>query len=265
MVANAYVKGFDSHNLQVLAPMYKGPAGINALNIMLQNLLNPAQEKKRQIEHFEHIYRRGDKVIQLINNTEEGVFNGDIGHITAIFTEKETESKQPEILVEFDDDRELVYRKSDLDQLALAYCTSIHKAQGSEYDLVILPLVDLYSRLLRKDILYTAITRAQKSLVMIGNPQSFFKAVQQEQEKRHTHSQTWLKEVFINRTTQANSIAFEQDDVETVESNSAPSSAEINLRLTLDNYQEIDPMIGMGDCCPQDFLVETLPNKQNEE
>ena len=125
--------------------------------------------------------------------------------------------------------------------------------------------MDLYSRLLRKDILYTAITRAQKSLVMIGNPQSFFKAVQQEQEKRHTHLQTWLKEVFINRTTQANSIAFEQDDVETVESNSAPSSAEINLRLTLDNYQEIDPMIGMGDCCPQDFLVETLPNKQNEE
>lgn len=265
VVANAYAKGFDSHNLQVLAPMYKGPAGINALNIMLQNLLNPAQEKKRQIEHFEHIYRRGDKVIQLINNTEEGVFNGDIGHITAIFTEKETESKQPEILVEFDDDRELVYRKSDLDQLALAYCTSIHKAQGSEYDLVILPLVDLYSRLLRKDILYTAITRAQKSLVMIGNPQSFFKAVQQEQEKRHTHLQTWLKEVFINRTTQSSSFAFEQDEVETIESNSAPSSAEINLRLTLDNYQGIDPMIGMGDCCPQDFMVETLPNKQNEE
>lgn len=263
VVANAYRKGFDSHRLQVLAPMYKGPAGINALNTLLQNLLNPADGKKRQIEYFDQIFRRGDKVIQLVNNTEEGVFNGDIGQITAIFTEKETESKQSEILVEFDDDRELVYRKSDLDQLALAYCTSIHKAQGSEYDLVILPLVDLYSRLLRKDILYTAITRAQKSLVMVGNPQSFFKAVQQEQVKRQTHLQTWIRELFPKPVTQHEiEDKPEKNEAEThlqaeeVREASPAYQKTLNFILTLDNYLSIDPMIGMEGCMPQDFLTD---------
>lgn len=195
VVRAAHQKGFNAMTMQVLAPMYKGPAGINQMNTILQELLNPPSPKSRRVTHFDTEYRVGDKVIQLVNNTDEGIFNGDIGHIEAILTDKESESKQTEVVVVFDDDREYVYQKKDLDQLSLAYCTSIHKAQGSEYDLVILPLVDLHSRLLRKDLLYTAVTRAQKSLVMIGNPQSFYKAVGQI----HTQRRTFLKEYLQTR------------------------------------------------------------------
>ena len=256
VVSAAYKKGFDTNSMQVLAPMYKGPAGVNALNTMLQELLNPADPKKRFIEHFNLIFRQGDKVIQLVNNTEESVFNGDIGHITGIFHEKETESKKVEIIVTFDDDRELVYTKSDLDQLSLAYCTTIHKAQGSEYDLVILPLVDMYSRLLRKDLLYTAITRAQSSLIMIGNPQSFEKACLNTQISR----QTFLKE-FIDRafSDMAENQLLSSEIIGEDRSNKSDKMDEEvesdgQFHLTMRNYLAIDPMIGMEGSSPQDFV-----------
>lgn len=193
IVSNAIQKGFDGSTLQVLAPMYKGPAGINALNSMLQELMNPPTAKKREVNHFEKKLRVGDKVLQLVNNAEEGVYNGDIGKVEGIYYAKETESKSDEIVISFEDDKELVYKKNELDQVTLAYCCSIHKSQGSEYPLVILPLVDTFSRMLRKDLLYTAITRAQKSLVMIGNPASFNLAVTQNQTER----QTFLSDILI--------------------------------------------------------------------
>lgn len=199
IVAKAHDKGFDATTLQVLAPKYKGIAGIDALNTMLQALLNPPGHKKREILHFDKVFRTGDKVIQLVNNTEAGVFNGDIGTIVAIYTEKETQSSSQEVIVNFDDDRELTYTRGDLDQITLAYCTSIHKAQGSEYPLVILPLVDRYSRLLRKDLLYTAVTRAQQALVMVGDPQSFYKAVTHRQIRRRTHLQAFMAEFFADK------------------------------------------------------------------
>lgn len=257
IVAVAYQKGFDANSLQVLAPMYKGPAGINALNKILQMQVNPPSPNKREIEHFDQVFRKGDKVIQLINNTEEGVFNGDIGFIEAIFTDKETESKKTEILVVFDDDRELVYTKSDLDQLALAYCTSIHKAQGSEYDLVILPLVDLYSRLLRKDLLYTAITRAQSSLVMVGNPQSFYKATVNSDTSRKTNLQDFIGASFHDwRPSSVNN----NQDLEVASGSGLEESAEQapaqTFILTMDNFHLIDPMIGMAGIKPEDFMVK---------
>lgn len=250
IVTYALDKGFDANTMQVLAPMYKGPAGINALNEMLQSLLNPPKAKKREVEYFETIFRVGDKVIQLVNNADVGIYNGDIGTIEAIFTEKETESKKLEILVCFDDDREQVYYRSDLDQLKLAYCTSIHKAQGSEYDLVILPLVDLHSRLLRKDILYTAVTRAQSSLVMVGNPQSFVKAVSQKNLQRHTNLIQFMNDYL--QDSQVSHVNKEMQESQPIESKISDSTA--SYILTMDNYLTIDPMIGMEALSPQDFL-----------
>ena len=250
IVTYALDKGFDANTMQVLAPMYKGPAGINALNEMLQSLLNPPKVKKREVEYFETIFRVGDKVIQLVNNADVGIYNGDIGTIEAIFTEKETESKKFEILVCFDDDREQVYYRSDLDQLKLAYCTSIHKAQGSEYDLVILPLVDLHSRLLRKDLLYTAVTRAQSSLVMVGNPQSFVKAVSQKNIQRHTNLIQFMNDYLED--SQVSHVNKEMQESQPIESKISDSTA--SYILTMDNYLTIDPMIGMEALSPQDFI-----------
>lgn len=285
IVGNAIKKGFDANNLQVLAPMYKGPAGINALNQMLQELMNPPSSKKREIIHFEKKLRVGDKVLQLVNNAEEGVYNGDIGKIEGIYFGKETESRSDEIVISFDDDKELIYKKSDLDQVTLAYCCSIHKSQGSEYPLVILPLVDTYSRMLRKDLLYTAITRAQKSLVMVGNPQSFNLAVTQKQTPRQTFLSDTLRLVLANsikaterleqsnpveeslEITNSESITNEtkilEDDVassELLENQAIENETMIEIELpkktilTMENIWEIDPMIGMENLSPYDFM-----------
>lgn len=233
IVTAAVKKGFDGQTLQVLAPMYKGPGGINQINELMQNMLNPSSPKKREIKYFDRIYRVGDKVLQLVNNADEGVYNGDIGRIVSIFTSRETESKTEELVVAFDE-LEISYRKSDLDQLTLAYCCSIHKAQGSEYDLVILPLVDLYSRMLRRDILYTAVTRAAKSLVLVGNPESFYKAVTQLQVARQTNLKDFLQ---LGRSVKEAEIVKDQP-----------------LQLTDQTIWQIDPMIGMADLTPFDFM-----------
>ncbi|MBA5729079.1 ATP-dependent RecD-like DNA helicase [Aerococcaceae bacterium INB8] len=267
IIVAAKKKGFDATNLQVLAPMYKGPAGINALNTLLQELLNPPKPKKREINHFDSVFRVGDKVLQLVNNSEDGVYNGDIGRIEAIHFKKETASKVEEITVSFDN-VELIYKKSDLDQLTLAYCTSIHKAQGSEYPLVILPLVDMYSRLLQKDILYTAITRAQSSLIMLGNPDSFYKAVTSEKEPRKTFLRDLLMVQFDKEASEDEEDESEENSkVEDEASHQNPESEAIqmeleeqieeSLELKEATINQIDPMINMDGVTPYDFMSST--------
>ncbi|MGX7109679.1 SF1B family DNA helicase RecD2 [Facklamia miroungae] len=263
IVEAAVKKGFNSQTLQVLAPMYKGPGGINQINDLMQEMLNPASSKKREIKHFDQVYRLGDKVLQLVNNTEDGVYNGDIGKITAILTAKESSSNVEEVIVDFDGN-EIHYRKNELDQLTLAYCCSIHKAQGSEYDLVILPLVDRYSRMLRRDIIYTAVTRAVKSLVMVGNPQSFNKAVSQVQIERKTKLVEYLQ---LNLTDQEKS--QEQSKSKKYEDNKqstnvlkketttqAPTKIKQAERFILNDQTiwQVDPMIGMEGLKPEDFM-----------
>lgn len=284
-IVNAAIKkGFDSNSLQVLAPMYKGTAGIDYLNTILQNLLNPAKDKKRELIHFDRVFRVGDKVLQLVNNTEEDVYNGDIGKIEAIFYKKETESKSDEVIVSFDE-KELTYRRSEMDQLTLAYCTSIHKAQGNEFPLVILPLVDLYSRMLRKDLLYTAITRAQSSLVMVGNPACFEKAVTSYQSPRKTNlcdllqvkikaiegiekiekeesDQQTQVENQSNEETISNEVVVEQTQLSldgfdtTIQTSKegVENTKDKSYDLTLSNWTLIDPMIGMEGTTPFDFM-----------
>ena len=266
IIVAAKKKGFDATNLQVLAPMYKGPAGINALNTLLQELLNPPKPRKREINHFDSVFRVGDKVLQLVNNSEDGVYNGDIGRIEAIHFKKETASKVEEITVSFDN-VELIYKKSDLDQLTLAYCTSIHKAQGSEYPLVILPLVDMYSRLLQKDILYTAITRAQSSLIMLGNPDSFYKAVTSEKEPRKTFLRELLMVQFDKEASENEEDETEENfkEDEASQQNPEPESIQMELEEQIEEplelkeatINQIDPMINMDGVTPYDFMSST--------
>lgn len=266
IIVAAKKKGFDATSLQVLAPMYKGPAGINALNTLLQELLNPPKPRKREINHFDSVFRVGDKVLQLVNNSEDGVYNGDIGRIEAIHFKKETASKVEEITVSFDN-VELIYKKSDLDQLTLAYCTSIHKAQGSEYPLVILPLVDMYSRLLQKDILYTAITRAQSSLIMLGNPDSFYKAVTSEKEPRKTFLRELLMVQFDKEASENEEDETEENfkEDEASQQNPEPESIQMELEEQIEEplelkeatINQIDPMINMDGVTPYDFMSST--------
>lgn len=174
---SAQNKGVDVRDIQLLAPMYRSAAGINALNQHIQELINPREKGKREV-HFKDIhFRVGDKVIQLVNQPEEGVSNGDIGEIVAIFKANENVDQAEQIVVLFDD-KEVVYHRSDYINISHAYCISIHKSQGSEFPIVVLPVFHAYNRMLRKNLLYTAITRTQSSLIICGEKDSFLRGIQ---------------------------------------------------------------------------------------
>lgn len=292
IVKQALKKGFDIQTLQVLAPMYKGQAGIDQLNQALQALINPAKAGTKTVQHFDNIFRVGDKVLQLVNNAEADIYNGDIGIISAILDEDQTESNQVEVEVNFDG-RYHSYRKADLDQITLAYCCSIHKAQGSEYPLVILPMLHRYGRMLRKDLLYTAVTRAKTSLVLVGNPQAFQEAVKGHVRSRQTLLPHLLGLKFkgrpklnvsdgpsaLNSLPQDQALEEEQglnpgvDHEHEGLTGDRPNSVTENLHhksdleskaqdqelmldycLTVANVTLIDPMVGMDGISPYDFL-----------
>lgn len=183
---NAIKKGYTAKEVQVLAPMYRGNAGIESLNVMLQQLFNPASEKKREITFGDIVFRNGDVVLQLVNNPEEQVFNGDRGEIVAIIYAKENVDKTDKIVVSFDGN-EVIYEKKDLNQLTHAYCSSIHKAQGSEFPIVVMPIVKGYYRMLRRNLIYTGITRAKQFLILCGSIEAFELAISREDDlKRNT-------------------------------------------------------------------------------
>ena len=162
-------------DIQVLSPMRKGIMGIDNLNIQLQQVLNPKSKDKDEVEIKDMIFRVGDKVMQIKNNytlkwsknnsSEEGkgVFNGDVGYITEI---SEDEDK---ITVCFEDDKIVEYEESDLEEITLAYAVTIHKSQGSEFPVVIMPMFMGPPLLMNRNLLYTGITRAKKLVVLVGN------------------------------------------------------------------------------------------------
>ena len=159
-------------DIQVLSPMKKGDAGVWHLNKLLQTALNPESPDKPQRLNGDTLYRLGDKVMQVKNNYEtewtrrdeqgQGVFNGDVGFITAIDNEEQT------IQVSFDDDRVAQYDDMMMDELELAYCVSVHKSQGSEFPCVVMPCVQGPPMLMTRNLLYTAVTRARKLVVLVG-------------------------------------------------------------------------------------------------
>lgn len=176
IVQKAMEKGNDLRDIQVLAPMYRTDVGIHKLNESIQQTINPKHKQKRDLKFYEVTYRKGDKVIQLVNQPEDGVYNGDIGEIVAIFRAEENVDGVEQVVVDFDG-KEVVYPKKDLNSIMHAYCTSIHKSQGSEFSIVILPVVRSYRRMLRKNLLYTAITRSKQSLIICGDREAFLDGV----------------------------------------------------------------------------------------
>jgi len=166
------------HDVQVLAPMHKGVAGVANLNTQLQAALNPNQRGLRVISGE---FRAGDKVIQLRNNYDKNLFNGDIGRVIAVDVEKGTMN------AEFDGERH-TFERGEFGDLALAYAISIHKSQGSEYPIVVIPLLKGHFMMLQRNLLYTAITRGKKKVFLVGEPAAYAMAVRNSESKqRLTH------------------------------------------------------------------------------
>lgn len=191
-------RGFSVADMQILSPMYRSAAGVNELNELAQEIFNPLTPKKREIilktGEIATSFRVGDKVMQTANDPENNVFNGDIGYIKTILYAKDKENDAKEDMVSVEFDTGLVdYPRQNLIQLRLAYATTIHKAQGAEYKLVIMPMVNSFSRMLQRNLLYTGLTRASESLVLIGETSAFVQAAKTEGIKR----QTTLKERLL--------------------------------------------------------------------
>ncbi len=170
-------RGLTKSDIQVLAPIYSGNAGVDRLNEVLQDVFNPLKPNQRTITHRGIQYRIGDKVLQLSNQMEHHVFNGDIGIIESIELQTEDEDH---LVVNFDGNL-VNYSKSEMNQLTLAYATTIHKAQGSEYKVVVMPIVRSYARMLQRNLIYTGITRAKEYLLLCGDPYLFRKVCRNQQ------------------------------------------------------------------------------------
>ncbi|MGO8991225.1 MAG: ATP-dependent RecD-like DNA helicase [bacterium] len=160
--------------IQVLTPMHKGTIGVTNLNIELQKRLNPGQSG---VTRGAWTFRSGDKVMQIVNNYDKDVFNGDIGWISKI------DPEEREVTIEFDG-RLVPYDYSDLDEVVLAYAVSVHKSQGSEYPVVILPVVTQHYMLLQRNLIYTGITRAKKLVIMIGTKKALAIAIRNNKPQR---------------------------------------------------------------------------------
>ena len=180
-------------DIQVLSPMKKGALGVRNINLRLQEALNPTAHKKHERKYGETVFREGDKVMQVKNDYRmswkrarrgrpdelgEGVYNGDLGTIMSIDLYEQT------VDVLFDDEREALYEFSQLEELELAYCISIHKSQGSEFPVVILPLAGGPPMLMTRNLLYTAVTRARKAVYIIGHEECPAQMVANNQVKQ---------------------------------------------------------------------------------
>ena len=283
IVSAAIKSGIAAQDVQILAPMYRGQAGINNLNTIMQDLLNP-QEKANQFAFNDIFFRKNDKILHLVNDTELNVFNGDIGIITDLIPGKYTESKQDEIYMSFDGN-EVIYPRNEWNKITLAYAMSIHKSQGSEFPVVILPITRQSGRMLQRNLIYTAITRAKSKLVMLGEIAAFDYAVRNEGAKRNTYliqrfEQTYtqavdksVEKIVKNKATDASNQTKTKnnDPSETLENKdfseninpspdlvntysqpvdksvNKPVQTEENYRLTEENWTTIDPMIGLSE------------------
>ncbi len=182
-----YAKCSPVDDIQVLTPMKKSPLGVEQLNLLLQNTLNPPSSHKKEIDFRQNKLREGDKVMQIRNNYNvpwkvkndfgypldegQGVFNGDIGRVLKIDAASKT------VCVRFDDRREVEYEYSALEELELAYAITIHKSQGTESPIIILPLLGGSPMLFCRNLLYTAVTRAKRIVVIIGDEETVHRMV----------------------------------------------------------------------------------------
>lgn len=184
----------EPFDIQVLTPMRKGLLGVERLNGILQQYLNPPEKNKTEREHGGIIFREGDKVMQIKNNYQleweirskyglaidkgMGIFNGDTGIIRSINSYQET------LTVEFDEGRMVDYSFKQLDELELAYAITIHKSQGSEYPAVVIPLLTGPKMLMNRNLLYTGVTRAKKCVTLVGSDTAFREMIANVSEQR---------------------------------------------------------------------------------
>ena len=187
-------KGLTEDDIQILAPMYKGENGIDNLNILLQGIFNPKDESKKEIKVGDIIYREHDKVLQLVNDPDNNIFNGDIGYISNISIVMAPKKK--EILTINFDGNEVLYNREDLINIKHAYAITIHKSQGSEFAHVIMPISKAYFKMLYNKLIYTGVSRAKKSLIIIGEKESFIMATNNDYS---TNRKTNLKEQLMHK------------------------------------------------------------------
>ena len=160
----------SNEDIQVLSPMHRGAVGVAELNERLQAELNPPGPSRNEHRHGHRVFREGDRVMQIRNDYDRTVFNGDMGHITRIDLEDQ-------VLVVTIDDRPVEYDFTQLDELVHAYAVSIHKAQGSEFPVVVIPLLTQHYMMLQRNLLYTGVTRARQLVVLVGSKQAIAMAV----------------------------------------------------------------------------------------
>ena len=176
--------GISPREIQVLAPMHRGPAGAGTLNTLLQEAIAPGREGTPERRHGARVFRPGDKVIQIRNNYDKGtagVFNGTVGTITALSVTEQ------QLSVRTDEDEDIDYAFDELDELQHAYAITVHRSQGSEYPAVVVPVTMSAYTLLQRNLLYTAITRAKRLVVLVGSRKALAIAVRTAGTgRRHT-------------------------------------------------------------------------------
>ena len=200
LIAERIPEGFGldpRDEIQVLTPMHGNSLGTKELNLLLQKTLNPPSQLKFEIERFGQTFRTGDKVIQIRNNYEKDIFNGDIGHISEITAEPVT------ITVTFDRHHLVKYEPGELDELQLAFAITIHKSQGSEFPAVVIPLATQHYMLLQRNLLYTAMTRGKSLVIVVGELKALdFALKRSESTKRHSGLRGRLKLAITSQTQQ---------------------------------------------------------------
>ncbi|MCT3208448.1 ATP-dependent RecD-like DNA helicase [Limosilactobacillus reuteri] len=248
-------RDYSANDIQILAPMYRGQAGIDRLNELAQQAYNPPANGRQEVDFRGLTFRVGDKVLQLVNVPEKNIFNGDIGKITAIESGRTVGKKNESITVDFDGN-EVSYSRMEWNQLRLAYCISIHKAQGSQFKMVLLPVVRQFSRMLQRNLLYTAITRAAEKLVLIGEPYAVATSVENEAVNRKTSLVDRLDKVWSRHGELKSKLDHQTDSLVKELASPQPVQKEneqlINndaqqyiLTADLINSETIDPLIGM--------------------
>ena len=194
IVLRAIEKGYTEKDIQILSPMYKSSSGIDSLNKMLKDIFNPKSNDKNEVTSGEITYREGDKVLQLVNDSDNCISNGDIGYIESITTNK---SKKTEVIINFDSTR-VTYTAKDFINFTHGYAISVHKSQGGEFKMVIMPFSKTFNRMLYNKLIYTAVTRAKEKLILVGSPEAFLYGVNNNYiDTRKTNLLNLIKNMYI--------------------------------------------------------------------
>lgn len=195
IILKALEKGYREKDIQVLAPMYKSQNGIDNLNKMLQEIFNPKSNDKNELIVGNKIYREGDKILELVNDSDNSISNGDLGYIINITNKEKNGNKKNEIIVDFDGNI-VSFSPDKFINITHGYAISVHKSQGGEFNMVIIPFVNSFKRMLYNKLIYTAVTRAKSKLILIGSREAFIYGVNNDYVNNR---KTTLKEMLIKK------------------------------------------------------------------